>query len=519
MHRRWLSLPLLSSCVSAFYPYRPGGQDTDTKDKRFFPLPPSGQHLQDPNPVTVDLKKLPVSQVHEGQAWNTDSIKTKRDNQFPVVLSNDPGKPDAIAIDQDGSDFSYFSVLNFGSDAKEMYMLIDSGSANTWVMGSACTSHACQIHNTFGPADSKSLTTTTQDWQLAYGTGQVEGVLAKDTVAFANYTLSLEFGLATNASDDFNNYPMDGILGLGPSDSNELDTPTVMETLDKQSDLASNVIGVHLSRAVDNTKDGELTIGGIDHTRFTGKLSYTKINVADTWQIPIDDMIVGGNACNLQGKSAIIDTGTSYILMPPADADSVHAQIPGSVANNGQYTLPCGSTTTVEVAFSGVKYAISPADYVGKSAGALCSSNIIGQQAFGPNQWIMGDTFLKNVYTVLDFDKNRVGFGTMNGDDTSSSSASASASASASESSATTHATAATKSSSATGSASAKHSSTMTTFTASSTSTSASAAATTSSISSSPFGAGSGSGTSAGFKNEVRLGQAIALAFGIGILL
>ena len=515
MHRRWLSLPLLSSCVSAFYPYHSGGRDTDIKDKRFFPLPPSGQQSQDPSPITVDLKKLPVSQPHIGQEGYTNRTKTKRDNQFPVVLSNNPGKPDAIAIDQDGSDFSYFSVLNFGSDAKEMYMLIDSGSANTWVMGSACTSHACQIHNTFGPADSKTLTTTTQDWQLAYGTGQVEGVLAKDTVAFANYTLSLEFGMATNASDDFNNYPMDGILGLGPSDSNELDTPTVMETLDKQSNLASNIIGVHLSRAVDNTKDGELTIGGIDHTRFNGKLSYTKINVADTWQIPIDDMIVGGNACNLQGKSAIIDTGTSYILMPPADADTVHAQIPGSVANNGQYTLPCGSTTTVEVAFSGIKYAISPADYVGKSAGGLCSSNIIGQQAFGPDQWIMGDTFLKNVYTVLDFDKNRVGFGTMNGDDTSSSSASASVSAS----SATSHSTATTISSSATGSASAKHTSTTMTSATSSTSMSASPAATTSSISSSPFGSGSGSGTSAGVKNEVRLGQAIALAFSIGLLL
>ena len=432
-----------------------------------------------------------------------------------MVLSNDPGKPDAIAIDQDGSDFSYFSVLNFGSDAKEFYMLIDSGSANTWVMGSACTSHACQIHNTFGPADSKTLTTTSQHWQLAYGTGQVEGVLAKDKVAFANYTLSLEFGLATNASDDFNNYPMDGILGLGPSDSNELDTPSVMETLDKQSNLMSNVIGVHLSRAVDNTKDGELTIGGIDHTRFNGKLSYTKINVADTWQIPIDDMIVGGNACNLQGKSAIIDTGTSYILMPPSDAATVHAQIPGSVANNGQYTLPCGSTTTVEVAFSGVKYAISPADYVGKSTGGLCSSNIIGQQAFGPNQWIMGDTFLKNVYTVLDFDNNRIGFGTKDGAADSSSSASASAFAS----SATTHATTVTKSSSATGSASAKHPSTTMTSSTSSTSRSVSTAATTSSISSSPFGSGSGSGTSAGFKNEVRKGQILALAFGIGLLL
>ena len=81
-------------------------------------------------------------------------------------------------------------------------MLIDTGSANTWVMGSGCTSSACKIHNTFGSQDSTTLNTTKQNWQLAYGTGQVNGVIASDTVAFGSYNIQLEFGLATTTSDE-----------------------------------------------------------------------------------------------------------------------------------------------------------------------------------------------------------------------------------------------------------------------------------------------------------------------------
>lgn len=326
--------------------------------------------------------------------------------------------PNAMAIDEDGQDFSYFSNMKFGSQGTDMWMLIDTGAANTWVMGSDCTTSACLNHDTFGSQNSSTLRTTTTPFSISYGTGTVDGVVVTDTVAFANFSVELSFGLATNTSSNFDNYPMDGILGLGRPQSDKLGTSSVMNVLASKNLLHSNVVGVHLQWASDGTKmqDGQITFGGVDHSRFHGAISYTDCASTDSlWEIPNGDVGFNGVSCNFTAtRSAVIDTGTSYILMPPADAEVFHALIPGSTSSNSgaNYMIPCDTTAPIFFTFSGVTYQVYPKDYMSKpGTSSMCSSNVVGQQAFGPQQWIMGDVFLKNVYTVFDFDKDRIGFG------------------------------------------------------------------------------------------------------------
>ena len=319
-----------------------------------------------------------------------------------------------MAIDEDANDFSYFSVMRFGASQTPMYMLIDTGSANTWVFDENCPSASCKEHNTFGSGDSTTLQVTTTPFSLAYGTGQVTGIVGSDTVSFANYTTDLGFGLATTASSDFNFYPMDGILGLGPTSSNSLGVPTVMEHLDSADLLPhGNIIGIHLQRQTDNTHDGQITFGSIDTTRYTGNLNYISTSPgSDMWEIPVTDALVDGSACAFTGRSAVIDTGTSYILMPFQDALTLHDLIPGTAHAGEDFTIPCDATAEVQFTFGGVTYSVGPQDYLGKPSGSdtsLCNSNIIGHQAFGPDQWILGDVFLKNVYAVFDFDRNKIG--------------------------------------------------------------------------------------------------------------
>lgn len=100
------------------------------------------------------------------------------------------------------------------------------------------------------------------------------------------------------------------------------------------------------------------------------------------------------------------------MLLPPADAKKIHGQIPQAQADGETFNLPCDSQTSFQLMFSGVAYNISPADYVGspiESGSSICTSNIIGRRPFEEDQWLVGDVFLKNVYSIFDYDQKRIG--------------------------------------------------------------------------------------------------------------
>lgn len=399
-----LATTSLYTSATAFVPFTLKLEDASTNSasdklqRRFMPwtLPQDDQDSSsEDNTFTLDLKK--------------ESFR--RDNTFKIMYADDPTSPNTAALNQGGSDYSYFAAAKVGSQGQKMWMMLDSGGVNTWLFGSDCTTNACKLHNTFGEHASTSLQLTSKEWGVGYGTGQVSGVLGNDTISIAGMDVRMLFGLASNASDQFQNYPMDGIIGLGRAEESSYG-PSFMEAVIEQKALKSNIVGFSLSRAADGGKDGAVTFGGVDKTKFKGDITYTKaLSGNNRWSIPLDDASVDGNACRFFNKTAIIDTGTSYALIPPKDAAALHKLIPGSSTSGEEnFVIPCNSTAKVQLTFSGVSYTISPKDYVGSKYGSGCVSTIVGHQMFGDNEWLVGDVFLKNVYTVFDFDQDRVGF-------------------------------------------------------------------------------------------------------------
>jgi len=154
-------------------------------------------------------------------------------------------------------------------------------------------------------------------------------------------SVPLTFGLAQSVSDEFLSYPMDGILGLGrpdtlSSDPTGVKAPSLLDALVSQKIISTKLFGLALSRAADGgSNNGEINFGNPDTSRYDGDLNYV-LAVTGTngfWEIPMADAGVDGKKFGLTGRTAIIDSGTSFILMPQNDAATLHQGIPNSSQN------------------------------------------------------------------------------------------------------------------------------------------------------------------------------------------
>lgn len=333
----------------------------------------------------------------------------KRDNIYNIVTAAKPTQTNSAGIDQDGSDYSYFAEVSLGTSSTVYHMLLDTGAGQTWVMGDTCTSAPCKTHNTFGPSDSTTYKAVANDFKIAYGTGDVSGMQVTDDIAIAGMKLSMTFGVANSTSNQFSSFPIDGILGLNQQQSQ---TPNFLQVLVSSKVLKANIFGVALSRSGDGSNTGAINFGQLDTSKFSGSLSYTSVstNSQNDWAIPLDNLGVGSKKTDISNTMAYIDTGTSFIFCDEDEAKTFHGLISGAtVASDGvTWYVPCTTTDSAFFTFSGVTYQVSSEDWVGPQVNGRCTSNIYGH-AVVAGAWLLGDTFLKNVYAVFDVDQNRVG--------------------------------------------------------------------------------------------------------------
>lgn len=341
---------------------------------------------------------------------SSDSL-TDRDNTYTVMTATTPTEPDSVGIDQDGTDFSYFIQADVGSSGKSLYMLIDTGAGTSWVMGSDCDSTACGMHTLWASSDTK---TVGDGFSIAYGSGAVAGALAEDSISISSLKVTMTFGVANTTSDDFVHFPFDGILGLS---QNLGATDNFIGSIKSDKLLSSNIFSVDLNRASEGTNTGSITFGSTDPTKYTGDISYATVDssAGGDWAVPMGDMAYNGVKAGITGRLAYIDTGTTFVFGPTDDVAAIHKAIPGASSTDGlTYTAPCKSTLPITISFSGVIYTISAKDWLSApSSSGVCTSNIYGHEIVA-GAWLLGDLFLKNVYTVFDADQSRIGMSFLN---------------------------------------------------------------------------------------------------------
>lgn len=337
-------------------------------------------------------------------------IKSKR--------AGNQGK-DPLTDDFNQVDVMYYGPISIGTPAQGSNVDFDTGSSDLVIPMSSCQSCAGPLFNS---ARSSTFKASKTPFSIQYEDGSgAQGTLATDTVTVAGLTVkSQTFGAVTSETNGFGG-PNAGLMGLGfPANAESNATPFFIN-LAQSGSLASNVFSFYMSRG--GAGGSELCIGCVNSAKYTGAIDYYPLDPDATdgtqryWNIPSSGLSYDGTPASSSGFSAVIDSGTSLIYVPTAVAAKLYKQIPGaaqsSAAGDGFYTFPCDADIgTISFNFGGKSYAVDPNDF---NTGSLsegsndCVGGIAGADS-GGNLAIVGDEFMKNWYSVFDYDRLAVGF-------------------------------------------------------------------------------------------------------------
>ncbi|KAM7054832.1 chymosin-like [Molossus nigricans] len=306
-------------------------------------------------------------------------------------------------------DCQYFGKITIGTPPQEFTVVFDTGSSDLWVPSVYCKSNACQNHHRFDPAKSSTFQDMGEPLTIQYGTGSMEGVLGYDTVTVSSIVDRHQtVGLSTQEPGDVFTYSQfDGILGLAyPSLASEYSVPVFDNMMNKHL-VAQDLFSVYMSR---NGQGSMLTLGAIDTSYYTGPLHWVPITVQEYWQFTVDSVTVDGVvvACD-GGCQAILDTGTSMLVGPSSDILSIQKAIGATQSQFGMFDINCGSLSSMpSVVFEihGKKYPLPPSAYTSQDAD-FCTSGFQGDDS--SEQWILGDVFIREYFSVFDRANNRVG--------------------------------------------------------------------------------------------------------------
>lgn len=327
-------------------------------------------------------------------------------------------------IDQN-ADSSYFGSLAIGTPPVSYNVILDTGSADLWVAGDNCT--ACGDVSTFDPSSSSSFQNRTAPFSITYGSGEAAGYLGQDVVQMAGFQVQNQvFAICDEVSSGLLTDPVSGLLGLAFQTIASSKAPPLWQTLAEEA-WDSPVMAFHMTRYLNASnvrtleRGGSFSMGFVNDSLYTGDIDYVDLPVQGSyWILPITDITVNNNSINApsgQQAYAAIDTGTTLVGGPSGAIAEIFAQIPGSQPGTGDfqsyYTYPCDTQVTLELAFGGGRsWSISPADFeLARLTRDTCLGALFEITGGGSAPaWIVGDTFLKNVYSVFRYSPASVGF-------------------------------------------------------------------------------------------------------------
>ncbi|KAK7055429.1 acid protease [Favolaschia claudopus] len=326
-------------------------------------------------------------------------------------------KRQSEALTDEENDEEWAGTISIGTPAQKFLIDFDTGSSDLWVPSSSCTSSTCTSKSRFKVSSSSTAVKKSGTFEIEYGDmSSVSGPVYTDTVSVAGVKATKQtFSPVTTLSSSFQGDPIDGILGLAFPALSNLNADPFFNTANEQGAVSQNQFSFFLA-----SSGSELFLGGTDEDKYTGSIEFHDVDSSSGfWQITGAKAKVGSTTA-VSGFDTIIDSGTTIMYGPPSAVKKVYAAVQGSKlfdSANGYYSFPCSTPPKIAFNWGGEDWVISAANInLGQTedGSSECVGALAGQDiGLGSNVWLLGDSFMKNVVTVFDFDQEAVGFATL----------------------------------------------------------------------------------------------------------
>lgn len=344
----------------------------------------------------------------------------------------------------------YTGQLSIGTPPQQFSVVFDTGSSDPWIISDRANNEFTRpqfIHYYNSGASTTYIGDETDTFEIQYGKGNVIGYVATDLCNIIDLQLyNCTFGIVTEFDQAFmsSELPLDGIVGLGYSHASSAHILPLIDQLYQSKLIDSRVFSFKLTN--ESNTGSVFTIGSdvfdvqgtsMDANTDTHTLSSNELHTMAVlgphqiglWLLRLDSIIINhdqlNNTCSVNNNRTsnscviLVDSGSSFIGLPStlyttvsniiisnrADCSSDNNVI--ACTDNHINNLPDFGLQLTDIHGVQRDFIITPQEYM--------YQNIIGIQQISTHSSnldiiIIGDTFLKNYYTIFNMDNHTVSF-------------------------------------------------------------------------------------------------------------
>jgi len=305
-------------------------------------------------------------------------------------------------------DLQFFGPISVGTPGQSFQVVFDTGSSNLWIPSAEC-GISCYLKPRYTSASSSTYVANNTNFSIMYASGPVNGFFSTDSVQVGDMSVTGQsFAQVTNASGlglAFAIGQFDGILGLAWDSISVAHATTVFQNMMAQHKDLEPKFSFYLPDG--DTGKGELVFGGVDPSHYDGELSPVPLTNETYWETHVSSIMFG--TTQLVGDAPVVlDSGTSTLTGPKEHVDAIAKLVNATpVPGRPMYTVSCfdlPNMPNLKFTIAGKEWILTPNDYVINDMDVECILGIMGldmPKRIGPI-WILGDVFIRKVYTVFD---------------------------------------------------------------------------------------------------------------------